>query len=120
MATTQQHNKLIGVVFDGNKHLQKVLTNDAIKNMTVIENRYPLTKLPVCGHCENLAMWDKGGTARCPKCGWVTKTPITYSTYLAQGYDIDKGVTAREVLKARDNATLLLPDYGKVFYGKGK
>ena len=31
MATTQQHNKLIGVVFDGNKHLQKVLTNDAIK-----------------------------------------------------------------------------------------
>ena len=51
----------------------------------------------------------------CPKCGWITKVPITYSQYLAQGYDIDKGYTAREVLKARDKATMHLPDYGKIF-----
>jgi hypothetical protein len=118
MATVKQHNKIIGVVFNGNKHLNKVLTNDTIRNMTTIENRYPLTKLPVCGHCENLALWDTGGTARCPKCGWITKVPITYSTYLSQGYDIDRGTTAREVLKARDNATMILPNYGKIFHGR--
>lgn len=118
MATTAQHNHIIQVVFDGNKHLNKVLSSEDIKNMTVIENRFPLTKLPVCGACESLAMWDRdiitgAVIATCTKCGAHTKRPVTYASYLAAGYDIDAtGATARKVLNyRRENQTIVLPEY---------
>ena len=106
MASIQEHNELIKVVFDGNKHLKHVLSADEIRQMTVMENRFPLTKLPVCGHCEKLGMWSKGMQCTCKSCGTITKKPITYSTYLASGYDVDStGKTAQRVLS-------VLPDYG--------
>lgn len=94
MATTQQHNKLINVIFNGNKHLKHVLTDKDIAQMTIIEGRYPLTKLPVCGRCEKLGLWHKDQTTQkivgvCRSCGAITKNPVTYSTYLASGYDVD-------------------------------
>ena len=113
---TQQHNQLIKVVFNGSKHLNHVLNNSEVKNMTVIENRFPLTKLPVCGHCEGLALWGKDSITGaaigvCTKCGTQTRNPITYSSYLASGYDIDPtGATAKEVLKVRANQSVILPD----------
>lgn len=113
MASIEQHNNLVKICFDGNKHLQKVLDNEQIKNMTMIESRFPLTKLPVCGHCEGLAMWSKNRTATCTKCGTITKNPITYSSYLASGYDVDStGNTAKKVLKSREEiASTILPIY---------
>lgn len=111
MATVKEHNELIKVCFDGSKHLKHVLNNDEINNMTMIENRFPLTKLPVCGHCEQLALWSKGMTATCRKCGTITKYPITYSSYLASGYDVDSGTTAKEVLKYRQGVNAFLPNY---------
>lgn len=101
MATTAQHNQIIKVVFDGNKHLKHVLSSQEIKDLTMIENRFPLTKLPVCGHCEKLGLWSQSGgkpIGICKSCGSITKSPITYSTYLASKMDVDQtGDTFRSV-----------------------
>lgn len=115
MATISEHNNLIKICFDGNSHLKHVMNNDEIKQMTLIEGRYPLTRLPVCGHCEGLALWAKGGQAVCRKCGTITKHPITYSSYLAAGYDVDAtGQTFRGVAHAGEmiKRDIILPDYG--------
>lgn len=114
MTTIGQHNQLIKICFDGSNHLKHVLSNEEIKNMTLLEERFPLTKLPVCGCCEKLAMWGKDMCGVCRSCGTITKNPMTYSNYLASGYDIDAtGATAREVLNKRQIASaLILPDYG--------
>ena len=106
--------KLLKICYDGSKHLNHVLSDDEIKKMTMIESRYPLSKLPVCGHCERLAMWYKGMTGYCKHCGTITKRPITYSNYLASGYDVDAtGQTAKNVLEQRSIVgNLILPDYG--------
>lgn len=111
-----EHNKLINIVFNGNKHLNHVMNNDEIRQMTLIEGRYPLTRLPVCGHCEGLAMWAKGGQAICRKCGTITKNPVTYSSYLASGMDVDptgatfRGISHQREMRKRD---VILPDYGR-------
>ena len=84
--------------------------------MTMIENRFPLAKLPVCGGCERLAMWSRGMQATCRHCGTITKNPITYSSYLASGYDVDAtGATARTVLGKTGTARSdYLPEYNKI------
>ena len=115
---TQEQNELIKICFNGNKHLKHVLSSDEINNMTMIENRFPLSKLPVCGHCEKLALWGKGMSAVCRSCGTITQVPITYATYLASGYDVDAtGHTAKRVLKTEEELMpvnqriLILPDF---------
>lgn len=94
MANDMQHNRLIKVLFDGSKHLKHVLSDQEILDMTMIEGRFPLTKLPVCGHCEALGLWTKDTNGKpmgyCKKCGSYTRKPLTYSSYLASGYDLDK------------------------------
>lgn len=86
---------------------------DEINQMTMIESRFPLSKLPVCGSCERLAYWGNGMQGICKHCGTITKDPITYSSYLASGYDIDPtGHTARKVMDERTEISeLVLPDY---------
>jgi NADH pyrophosphatase NudC (nudix superfamily) len=106
----KEHNELIKIVFDGNKHLQHVMTSEQIKKMTMYEGRYPLTRMPVCGHCERLAYWYNEN-AYCPECGTVTKKPITYSSYLASGYDVDTGIAKQMLDKEKREA--YLPDYGE-------
>lgn len=115
MATIQEHNnQIMKVILNGSDHLKHVLTDESIRRMTAIENRYPLTKLPVCPHCERLAMWGEGGCGICRKCGTITKRPITYAEYLAHGYDIDAtGATAKAVLaQQKEVRRIYLPDYG--------
>ena len=106
-----EHNSLMKIVFDGNKHLNHIMTSEQLKKSTLLEDRYPVTRMPVCGHCEKLAYWDKGGTAYCPDCGTYTKKPITYSSYLASGYDISSGKAAKMVEMYRREK--ILPDYGE-------
>lgn len=86
---------------------------DEINQMTLIENRFPLTKLPVCGVCERLAYWSKGMVAVCKHCGGITKNPVPYSTYLSSGFDVDTtGATAKKAMDKRTEiADLILPDY---------
>lgn len=115
MATIEQHNNLFKCVFDGSKHLKHVLDSKEINKLAMIEKRYPVTRLPVCGHCEKLAYWHHNHTAWCPKCGTYTMKPITYSDYLASGFDTD-GVTARRMLdfeKKRKRRNRILPAYGE-------
>ena len=115
MASIKEHNQLLKVVFDGSKHLNHVLSSDEIKKMTMIESKYPLSRLPVCGHCEKLAYWHHGGQAYCPSCGTYTRQPITYANYLASGYDVDAtGNTARHVLaREQTKRALIIPNYGE-------
>lgn len=130
MATVEQHNKLINIVFNGNKHLKHVLSDEDIKQMTLIEGRFPLTKLPVCGHCEKLGLWHRDAYNRkivgvCRTCGTITKNPVTYSTYLASRMDVDEtGDTFRSMAtvdKHRDLAARLvyLPDFNHIGKEKG-
>jgi hypothetical protein len=113
VASNQEHNQLIKICFDGNKHLKHVLSSEEIVQMTMIENRFPLTKLPVCGSCERLAMWSAGMQATCRHCGTITKSPVTYSSYLSSGYDVDAtGKTAKSVMeKNKKIRELILPEY---------
>lgn len=113
MATISEHNQLLKVVLDGSKHLKHVLTNETVRTMTMLEGRYPLTRLPVCGHCEKLALWGPGGVGVCQTCGTITKRPVTYAEYLASGYDIDEtGETARRALQEQKEVRgLILPKY---------
>jgi hypothetical protein len=51
----------------------------------------------------------------CKHCGTITKSPITYSSYLAAGYDVDPtGATARKVMNdspSKEARALILPEY---------
>lgn len=125
MATVKQHNNIINVVFNGNKHLKHVLTDKDITRMTLIEGSFPLTKLPVCGHCEKLGLWHRDPVTQkiigvCRSCGTITKNPVTYSTYLASGYDVDAtGDTFRsmaQVDKKKDlvNRFIYLPEFNNM------
>jgi hypothetical protein len=125
MASNHQHNQLIKIVFDGNKHLKHVLSDDQIKQMTMIEGRWPLTKSPVCGHCERLGLWHKDSVTGkpvgvCRTCGTITKSPVTYASYLASGMDVDEtGHTFRAVdgasrRKDKQNREIYLPDFRRL------
>jgi len=102
-----KHHDIIKVVFDGNKHLKHVLSNEEIRTMTLTEDRFPLTKLPVCGHCEKLGLWSRDALTKkpigiCKSCGSITKSPVTYSSYLASKMDVDKtGKTFRGLLNVQ-------------------
>lgn len=122
METNSQHNKLIKLVFDGNKHLQKILSNEDVKKMCITEGRFPFTKLPVCGHCENLGLWSEDKIKKipiciCSMCGTITYNPVTYSAYLMTGMDVDKtGKTFREMSSLQKkidefNRNTYLPEY---------
>lgn len=94
MANIAQHNNLLKCMVGGQAHFRHILTNDRISKMTMIEGRYPITRLPVCEHCERLAMWSGTNAqgekiATCPHCGTRTVNPFTYAEYLLHGYDID-------------------------------
>lgn len=122
MASVQEHNNLITKCYEGNPHLKHVLTVEDINKMTMIEGRFPLTKLPVCSHCEKLGLWSKDSNNEeigiCKYCGTITRKPMTYSEYLTKGYDVDEtGATFRSMDKAdkefREKTKLwYLPDYG--------
>ncbi len=100
MATVAEHNQIMKCVLDGSKHLKHVMDSKQVAKVGFLENRYPATRLPVCGHCEKLAFWHTGGQAFCPACGTYTMKAITYSTYLASGYDVDPScATSRKMFE---------------------
>lgn len=121
MAGIKDHNDIIKIVFNGNKHLKHVMSDPEIRQMTFIENRWPATKSPVCGHCEKLGLWSKDTLTNkpigvCKSCGTITKNPVTYATYLASKMDVDAtGHTFRSIAladreKDNENREIYLPD----------
>ncbi len=111
MATIDKHNQIIKVNFGQGKHFQHVLTNKDIQRMTMLEGRYPVSRLPVCSGCERVAYWGHGGQGVCPECGTITKDPITLSEYMAKGYDIDRTGLGRDTKDEMNNRDVILPAY---------
>ena len=111
MATIDQHNQIMKVNFGHSKHFKHILTNDDIRRMTVVEGRYPISRLPVCAGCEQVAYWGHGGQGVCPDCGTITKNPITLSEYMVKGYDIDKTGYGRDTAPEMQVRDVLLPEY---------
>lgn len=85
-------NKIYTCIAGERLHGRHFLTGDLVRKMTLIENRYPLAKLPMCGRCEKAALWtgteDGGMAGYCEECGTTTTNPITYAEYLSQGHDL--------------------------------
>lgn len=85
-------NRIYKCISGDKPHYKHFLTGPMVRKMTVIENRYPITQLPVCGYCEKAAMWTKNAANQmvgwCENCGTTTDKPITYSEYLLRGEDL--------------------------------
>lgn len=96
MATIAQHNNLIKVNFGQGNHYKHILTNDDVVRIAMLENRFAISKMPVCANCERLGLWHHGRTCYCKHCGTVTKNPITFAEYYTIGYDIDKTGIGRD------------------------
>ncbi len=111
----EQNDFLFKVMHD-QKHMKHILTQKDIKQMAFVEARYPVAKLPVCSHCERLAMWGTNGIAVCTHCGTTTLKPITLAEYYVKGYDLDgaTGEDKAQVKHERIAREILLPEKVKV------
>ena len=104
--TTQQVKDIIKLSYN-NKHIKHILSDKKINEMTQLEQRYPLTRLPVCNHCEALGLWGftkmQEPAGYCQKCGTITVDPISYAEYLINGYDLASNMSAekKEEIKVR-------------------
>jgi hypothetical protein len=83
----------------GTGHLNHVFSVNKIYEMTQLERRYKAANLPVCNHCERLALWDRPtatgkNVGTCLHCGTRTIDPIKYSEYLVAGYDLSMDMDA--------------------------
>ena len=69
---TQQAKDIIKLSYN-DKHIVHVLSNEKVNEMTQLSQRYPITRLPVCNHCEALGLWRftkmKEPAGYCEKCG---------------------------------------------------
>ena len=90
MATIKQHNNLVKIQFGHSKYYKHVLTNGDVLRITNMENRFAISKMPVCAGCERLGLWHHGRTCYCKHCGTITKNPITFAEYMVAGYDLDQ------------------------------
>lgn len=107
-----KHNDDLIRVMSDQKHMKHILTQEHIDQMVRVEARYPISKLPVCGHCERLALWGDKGTAHCLHCGTVTLKAVPLSEYYAAGYDLDgaTGEDRSQVRHEKNARKILLPD----------
>ena len=111
MIQNEKINAEILKISDNAKFKKHILTNEHITEMTMIEKRYPIMRLPVCGHCEKPALWSKTNgerTATCMICGTITKNPIKLSEYLIQGHDLPLSMSSekKEEIKAKRAVSL--------------
>lgn len=90
------------------KHIKHCLSVEKVNEMTQVEKRYPMARLPVCNHCEALALWsrpleDGRATGTCLKCGTITIDPINLAEYLVSGYDLpmDMSAETKEEIKVK-------------------
>lgn len=113
MATIREHNHLMRCVLGNTKHFKHILTRDDLSRITGLEKRYPVSRRPVCEHCESVGWWRKGKACFCPTCGTITKHPITLSEYYIKGYDLDgsRSGLSKEVKITKIKRDRILPVY---------
>lgn len=89
MATLRESNERMIQTLGDEKHFKHGTESPWIRNLI---NRFDLWKLPMCFKCERFAIWDKDGTATCPKCGSHYENPITVEQFYEQGLQVDRTV----------------------------
>ena len=93
-------------------HIRHVLSNDKVNEMTQIENRYPISRLPVCNHCEALGIWGftkmREPAGYCEKCGTITVGPISYAEYLVSGYDLPDNMSSEKKSEIKARRSLII------------
>lgn len=97
------------------KHMKHVLSVEKVNEMTQVERRYPMSRLPVCNHCEALALWSRplengNRTGTCLKCGTVTVNPISLAEYLVAGYDLPMDMSAKEKEEIKVKRSLVVDE----------
>ena len=121
---TRIQNNFIKIFTGGTKHNRRLLTNNDIYKIHGVECHVPIIRQPICEHCERVVMWDwttdmlgrEVPLARCSYCGTITKNPMTYGEYLANGYDIPetmKGRDREQSIKARQLINMLFNVEGR-------
>lgn len=91
--TAEQTNPRLMAKMMAEKHLLHAMKNKRMKVFLTFGG-YDIWEMPICGKCEKIAWWDKGGKAVCsdPKCGHVTDNPITFGQFYEMGYHTDRSV----------------------------
>ena len=100
----RDHNNFVKFFTGGTNHNRRLLTNNDIYKIHGVEVHVPIIKQPICEHCERIVMWDwekdmfgrEVPLAVCSYCGTITKNPMTYGEYLANGYDIPANVVGKQ------------------------
>lgn len=109
------NNHVLIKVMKDSPHLKHILTNEKVRQMCLIEDRYAFTKLPVCSGCERLGLWTRGKRCYCEICGTYTHNPRTYAEYLTEGCDIDstghtfKALSQKQKTKIAKDRILYIP-----------
>ena len=108
---TQQAKDIIKLSYN-DKHIVHVLSNEKVNEMTQLSQRYPITRLPVCNHCEALGLWGftkmKEPAGYCEKCGTITVGPISYAEYLVAGHDLPGTMNAEKKEEIRVRRSLIV------------
>lgn len=104
MSEIHRQNKFIAYYTGGTKHSERAKNDEERLKIRGVETQIPLISQPICEHCERLCLWDQergmfGNIVHlgvCTECGGITKNPLTYGEYLANGYDIPSYITGKE------------------------
>lgn len=97
-------NKILKMYTGGTNHNRRTLNEGDVYKISGIMQQVPLISQPICEHCERIGIWDwdidMWGQLRplcqCETCGTITKHPMTYGEYLANGYDIPITVVGKD------------------------
>ena len=119
-----KENNFIKIYTGGTKHNRRMMSEKDVFTIQGVMHQVPLIAQPICEHCERLGIWDwdidMWGKPRplcfCETCGTITKNPLTYGEYLANGYDIPSTITGRDredSILARKILNMLLNVDGK-------
>ena len=96
MDKNTETNKIIAKWVGGTVHAKRAENDGDRLKIAQVETQVELIKQPICERCERLGLWDKEigifgqlvPLCYCLECGTITKNPLTYGEYLANGYDI--------------------------------
>lgn len=119
-----KQNKLIAYYTGGTNHAKRAKNDVERLQIAKVESQFPLISQPICERCERIGLWDKEysifGTmtplCQCLECGAITKNPLTFGEYLANGYDLPAHMSEanREIaIKARKTLNMIMNIDGK-------
>ena len=99
-----RENNFIKIYTGGTNHNRRMMSEKDVYTIAGVMHEVPLISQPICEHCERLGIWDwdydMWGKPRplcqCETCGTITKHPMTYGEYLANGHDIPSTIVGKD------------------------